>query len=111
MSNQWSFASADRASRRLFAFAALSGAALLSAPIPVDAATALVQWRPAATGAVTHYDVYVRDGGKAHAAVPVWSGSPLPAADGSMSAVVTYTPAPTGVSYFAMVAVSGPQES
>ena len=111
MSHRWSFPSADRGSRRLFVLAAASWAAFLCAPSSLDAATALVRWRPGGVGAVTRYDLFVRDGGEPHAAAPAWSGNPPPATDGSLSAEVTYTPATSGVNYFAMVAVSGDQES
>lgn len=95
--------SVDRRSCR-----ALAGAAFFCAasaiPHTATAATARVQWLPPAAGAVA-YNVYVRDGGSTHGPDPQWSGNPAPAADGSLSALVTFTPAASGVNYFAVVAV------
>src|SRR6185436_17375130 len=54
----------------------------------------------------TGFNVYVRNAGSTYAASPIWSGNPTPAADGSMTANVTYTPAASGTNYFAVVAVS-----
>ncbi len=56
---------------------------------------------------MTGYHVYARHGGSTHDTTPQWTGNPAPAADGSMSALVTFTPAPSGTNYFAVVAVNG----
>lgn len=61
---------------------------------------------PSGSNAVTRYDVYVREAGSPHGSGPHWSGSPAPVADGSLSALVTFTPASSGTNYFAVVAVS-----
>ncbi len=80
----------------------------VAAAMPLDAfaATARVTWLPRGAGTVTEYRVYVRNGGTAYgAAAPAWKGNPTPAADGSVSALVTYTPASAGVNFFSVVAV------
>jgi hypothetical protein len=54
----------------------------------------------------TAYEIYVRDAGSTHDTGPRWSGNPAPAADGSLSALVPFTPSASGTNYFAVVAVS-----
>ncbi len=88
-------------SRRLVA-AALCACAVVAASA-ADAATARVRWLPRGTAA-TSYAVYVRNAGSTYPASPVWTGNPVPAADGSISASVTYTAAASGANYFAVVA-------
>jgi hypothetical protein len=80
--------------------------AALALPHPARAAIARVQWLPRAAQSSTAYRVYVRDGGSTHVTDPQWSGSPAPAADGSLSALVPFTPAASGTNYFAVVAVN-----
>jgi hypothetical protein len=86
----------------------VTGAVLCAAGMSgsAEAATARVTWLPRGTGTVTSYRVYVRNAGSTYGATPLWSGNPTPAADGSMAALVTYTPATSGTNYFAVVAVS-----
>lgn len=96
---------------------AMAGAGLLSlliAPRIADAATARVRWLPPASnaGAVTGYRIYVRNAGAAYGTgAPIWSGNPTPAGDGSLSTTVTYTTAPSGTNYFAVVAMRNTEES
>jgi hypothetical protein len=79
--------------------------ASLGAASRASAATARVTWLPR-TGAVTGYGIYVRNAGASYgSAAPVWTGNPTPAADGSLSATVTYAPASSGTNYFSVVAV------
>ncbi len=98
--------------RRLCRF--LASAALVSAatalPGGAFAATARVTWQPQGTGA-TGYGVYVRNAGATYGSSPLWTGNPTPAADGSMSATVTYTSASSGVNYFAVVSRNATSES
>lgn len=79
-------------------------AALILPPGSADAANAHVRWWPT-SGAVNGYRVYVRNSGAAYG-TPVWSGNPAPAADGTITASVTYTTAPSGVNYFAVAAIA-----
>lgn len=75
-----------------------------------EAATARVRWLPRGAAA-TSYAVYVRNGGSTYGATPHWSGNPASAADGTVSANVTYTTAPSGTNYFTVVALSASGES
>lgn len=95
---------------------ALAGAALLSvlvAPRIAHAASARVRWMPPSTNvsSVTGYKVYARNAGATYGAAALWTGNPSPAADGTLSTVVTYTPAASGINYFAVVAVRNAEES
>jgi hypothetical protein len=92
-------------SRRLVT-GAVFACAMLVASI-ADAATARVRWQPRSTAA-TGYAIYVRNAGGTYPASPIWTGNPAAAADGSVSATITYTPAATGVNYFAVVALADP---
>ncbi|MCC6765483.1 MAG: hypothetical protein IT293_12560 [Deltaproteobacteria bacterium] len=96
-----------RVTRRVAAGAAVVG--VLAAPPAADAAMALVRWLPPASSGVTGYAVYVRAPCATYSGAPVWTGTPAPAADGSMSATVTYTP--SGTNYFSVVAVANGVES
>ncbi len=74
---------------------------------PAIAATARVTWMPRGTDTVTGYAVYARSAGAPYGSVaPIWTGNPTPAGDGSLSALVTYTPSASGTNYFAVVALS-----
>lgn len=93
-----------RWSRRL-----LAGAALLSAAAsvagPVEAATARLRWLPSSSQ-ISGYRIYVRSAGSTYgSATAIWSGNPTPGADGAATTQVTYTPSPSGVNYFTVVAV------
>lgn len=91
-------------------FAALSLAACAFLPSEAAAATARVQWLPSASDPIVRYDVYVRDAGAPYDS-PAWSGSPGPAADGALEALVPFSVAPSGTNYFAVVAVGATGES
>lgn len=97
--------SADHWSR--FLAGAVMYCAALALPAEAAAATARVRWQPIASGSVTAYEIYVRDGGSTYGTDPQWYGNPAPAADGSLSALVTFTPAASGANYFAVVGVTG----
>ena len=84
------------------------GAALSAAS--AEAATARMRWLPRGAAA-TSYAVYVRNAGSTYGATPHWSGNPAPASDGTISANVTYTTAPSGTNYFTVVALSASGES
>lgn len=86
-------------------------AGVLATPPVAQAATALVRWLPPASAGVTGYGVYVRNAGATYGSSPIWTGNPTPAADGSLAATVTYTPAPSGTNYFAVVAIASGTES
>lgn len=96
---------AARAPRRIAFVAALACAASVLVPCLADAAIARVRWLPR-DGAATHYAVYVRDAGEAHDGTPLWTGNPAPESDGSLSALVPFTPSDSGANYFAVVAVN-----
>jgi hypothetical protein len=104
--------SARRASRRsiILAVAALVLATCTFLPHEAAAATARVRWFPS-SGDISRYDVYVRAAGATYVAGPAWSGNPTPAADGSLEALVTFTPSAVGANYFSVVAVIGGEES
>jgi hypothetical protein len=89
---------------------ALVGIALLCASLGgatrASAATARVTWLPR-SGVVTGYSIYARNAGSSYGTgAPIWTGNPTPAADGSLSATVTFTPSSSGTNYFSVVAVS-----
>src|SRR5215203_978491 len=65
-------------------------------PHVADAATARVRWLPSPDSTVTGYEVYVRDAGAPHADDAAWSGNPAREANGTMSALVTFTPSAAG---------------
>ncbi len=90
-----------------FAFAI---AACVLVPDSSFAATARVRWLPS-DGAVSHYDIYVRAAGAPYPTEPAWSGSPTPADDGALEALVTFTPSAAAANYFSVVAVSGAAQS
>jgi hypothetical protein len=60
---------------------------------------------------VTGYSIYVRNAGATYGSTPIWTGNPTPAADGAMTMNVTFTPAPSGVNYFTVVALTASSES
>ncbi len=73
------------------------------APENATAANARVRWLPSSSQ-VSTYRVYVRNAGVPYSS-SAWSGNPAPSADGSITAVVPFTPGPSGVNYFAVVAI------
>jgi hypothetical protein len=83
-------------------------ALVVSAPAFADAATARLRWVPRGTAVTSGYAIFVRNAGAQYPATPVWTGNPAPAPDGSISTTVTYTAAPSGVNYFAVVARADP---
>jgi len=101
---------ARRTARRCSVLAMLSLTACTLFPGAASAASARVRWLPSAGPGVTRYDVYVRNAGSPYGA-PAWSGDPTPASDGALEAIVPYSMAMTGANYFAVVAVSGTDES
>jgi hypothetical protein len=74
------------------------------------AATARVHWLPTAPSGVSGYAVYVRNAGSPYGS-PQWTGNPTAAADGTLSALVPYNAAASGVNYFTVVAFGGSLES
>lgn len=98
-------------SRRRLVIVVSSLTAFVAFTQVADAATARVRWLPSTDPAVTRYDVYVRDAGAAHVNDAAWSGDPTPADDGTMSALVTFTPSASGTNYFAVVAARAADES
>lgn len=110
MSNTPHSSPAGRAPRMIVVAAAFACAASVLLPRFADAAVARVRWLPR-DAAATHYAVYVRDAGRAHDGVPLWTGNPAPAADGTLSALVAFTPSAAGANYFAVVAVNSAAES
>jgi hypothetical protein len=95
--------------RRFLFVLAFVGAAFAAAS-DAESATARVRWLPRGAAA-TSYSVYVRNAGSTYGASPHWSGTPTAAADGTASANVTYTTAPSGTNYFTIVALSASGES
>jgi hypothetical protein len=93
------------------AFGGLALLAIVMVPQMARAATALVRWMPRSSSGVTGYKIYVRNGGAPYSSTPQWTGNPTAAADGTMSATVTYTPACSGANYFTVVAAGGALES
>jgi hypothetical protein len=110
MSNSPHSSPAGRAPRMIVIAAALVCAACVLGPHIADAAIARVRWLPR-DGAATHYAVYVRDAGDTHDGAPLWAGNPAPESDGTLSALVPFTPSAAGANYFAVVAVSTAAES
>ena len=81
-------------------------------PRSAAAATARLIWAPrGSTSMVTGYSIYVRNAGATYGSTPIWTGNPTPTADGSMTMNVTFTPAPSGVNYFTVVARTASSES
>jgi hypothetical protein len=111
MSHITSSSSAGRAPCRIVIAAALVCAAAALLPALADAAVARVRWLPRDAASATHYAVYVREAGDTYVGTPQWTGNPVPAADGTLTANVTFTPAATGANYFAVVAVDSVEES
>ncbi len=70
------------------------------------AATARLKWLPPSSGTVASYRVYVRTSQSSYGSSSQWTGNPAAAPDGSISADVSFTPAPSGINYFAVTAVS-----
>lgn len=101
------------AGRRLRRFLAMCALAFTAAALPgrALAATARVTWLPRGSGTIVGYSVYVRNAGSPYGSSPLWTGNPTPAADGSMSATVTFTPAASGVNDFAVVSRDATTES
>ncbi len=91
----------------LFVVVALACAFL---PGEARAATARVRWLPSTSDAITRYDIYVRSAGAPYDRA-AWSGNPSLAADGTLDAMVPFTPATSGANYFAIVAVAAGEES
>lgn len=110
MSNTPHSSPAGRAPRMIVIAAALVCAASVLTPRLADAAVARVRWVPR-DAAATHYAVYVRDAGTTHDGAPLWTGNPVPDADGTLSALVPFTPSASGANYFAVVAVNSGAES
>lgn len=111
MSNRGFFRAGAGAGRRFLAMAAAASALVVTLPHAADAATARVRWRPGGSAGVSGYNVYVRHAGSAYDPNPRWSGTPAPDADGSLSALVPYTPASWGANYFTVVSIAGGSES
>ncbi len=81
-------------------------------PRSAAAATARLTWAPrGSTSMVTGYSIYARNAGATYGSTPIWTGNPTPATDGSMTMNVTFTPAPSGVNYFTVVALTASSES
>ena len=95
---------------RIFAGLALFVGAFIASTDAL-AATARVRWLPRSTNGVSGYRVYIRNGGATYPSTAQWSGNPTPAADGSLTADVSYTPAASGVNYFTVVAFDATTES
>ncbi|MEB2283228.1 MAG: hypothetical protein B6D46_05655 [Polyangiaceae bacterium UTPRO1] len=94
----------------------LVGALLLPLITPriAAAAAARLRWLPpsGAADTVTGYRVYARSAGTAYGAgAPIWSGNPARGGDGTLSAIVSYAPAPSGTNYFAVTALRDGEES
>ena len=85
-----------RAPRRSVIAAALVCAASALLPALADAAIARVRWLPRDGASATHYAVYVREAGDTYAGTPQWTGNPVPAADGTLSAHVSFAPSAAG---------------
>lgn len=66
---------------------------------------------PSTSTGVVGYGVYVRSSGTPYPATAVWTGNPVRAADGSISADVSYTQAATGTNYFTVVALAAASQS
>lgn len=110
MSNTPHSSPAGRAPRMTALAAVLACAASILVPCWADAAVARVRWLPR-DSAATHYAVYVRDAGDTHAAAPLWTGNPVPEPDGTLAALVPFSPSDSGANFFAVVAVKSGAES